>query len=163
MAEVVNNLKDDPVSCPCGCELVGYQRVRAWSSDGLRHVKKCVCRRCTGGKQRGKATKRESRIAKDTGGVREPLSGGLSGVDGRAGLWVWEETAQESIVRGFRRWWTSKGVTSKVARMFGRPGGEARAFILSWDGRPQVVISTYADWVGQVRGEVDAEAEGRSA
>lgn len=150
MTEVTCNLKPEPAECQCGCGLVGQPRVKAWG-DGLRHNRRCVCRRCVGGRQRSKSRVRENRVARDTGGTREPMSGALSGVDGRAGLWIWEETAQESIVRGFRRWWMSKGVTAKRSRMMRRPGGEARALILSWDGRPQVVVAPYEDWAGQVK------------
>lgn len=104
-----------------------------------------------GGRHRGVSRVRENKVAKATGGTREPLSGGLSGVDGRSGLWVWEETAQVSLVAGLRRWWTSKGVTSKVARMYGRQGGERHAFVASWDGKPQVVVMTFEDWSEAVR------------
>lgn len=141
--------------CPCGCGLFGTLRVKAWS-DGSHHVRLCGCRRCQGGRQRPKSRRRENRVAKDTGGTREPLSGGLSGVDGRAGLWVWEETANVAIVRGLRRWWESKTVQSKLARMMARPGGEARAFIASWDGKPRLVVMLYEDWAGQVKQEVEA-------
>jgi hypothetical protein len=134
------------------CGLHGTPRVKAWG-DGLKHVRGCKCRRCSGGRQRGKARVRENRVAKDTGGTREPLSGGLSGIDGKAGLWVWEETSQESLVRGLRRWWQSKGVSDKRSRLMNR-SGYARAFIASWDGRPQVVVVPYDDWAGQVRAEL---------
>lgn len=92
-------------------------------------------------------------MAKDTGGAREPLSGGLSGIDGRSGLWVWEETAQVSLVRGVRRWWESKQVQAKTARLMARHG-VARAFVLSWDGKPRLVVVPYDDWAGQVRDEL---------
>jgi hypothetical protein len=63
-------------------------------------------------------------------------------------MWSFEETSNEAVVRGFRRWWTSKTVRSKVARLNARHG-EAHALILSWDGRPQAVITAYEDFVGQ--------------
>jgi hypothetical protein len=145
-------LKADITPCVCGCGLEARPRVKAWQ-DGLGpHARGCVCRRCTGSRQRGRSRVRENKVAKATGGTREPLSGGLSGIDGRSGLWVWEETAQESIVRGFRRWVTSKGVTSKLARIMARHG-EARAFVLSWDGKPRWVCVPFDDWAGQVRDE----------
>ena len=84
----------------------------------------------------------------DLGGAREPLSGGLSGADVRAGLWSFEETSNQTVTRGFRRWWTSKTVRTKTARLFDRHG-EAHGLILSWDGRPQVVVTPYEDFVGQ--------------
>lgn len=154
MSEHWSNLKPDPVECACGCGVISAQRVRAWK-DGLNHGRKCACRRCTGGKQSAKARRRENRVAKATGGRREPLSGNLSGIDGRSGLWVWEETAQLSLVQGLRRWWTSKQVTAKTARLMNRHG-VARAFIASWDGRPQLVVIPFEDWAGQVLDESES-------
>lgn len=151
MSDVTPRLKPDLEPCVCGCELVARPRTKAWN-DGLGpHARGCACKRCVGGRQGPKARRRENRVARDTGGAREPLSGGLSGIDGRAGLWVWEETAQVSLVRGLRRWWESKQVQAKVGRMMRRPGGEARAFIASWDGKPRLVVMPYEDWAGQVR------------
>ncbi len=141
-----SNLKPK-LDCPCGCGTYGMPRRKAWG-DGLRHVRLCPCRRCAGSRHRGKANRRENRIAADLGGNREPLSGGLSGADVRAHMWSFEETSNEAVVRGFRRWWTSKTVRSKVARLNARHG-EAHALILSWDGRPQAVITAYEDFVGQ--------------
>jgi hypothetical protein len=93
---------------------------------------------------------REHRIARDAGGVREPLSGALSGLDGRSGVWVWEETAEFAVCRGVRRWWGTKTVQRKVARLYGRPGGEARALVLT-DEKPWLVVMLYEDWVSVVR------------
>lgn len=135
------------VDCPCGCGLFGVQRKKAWG-DGLRHVRRCECRRCRGSRQRPNARRREHVVAKALGGERDVLSGALSGADVRAHLWSFEETSNESIVRGIRRWWTSKGVRRKVARLYQR-GGEAHALVLSWDGRPQLVVTTWEDFVGQ--------------
>jgi hypothetical protein len=135
------------IECPCLCGTFGMPRKRAWG-DGLRHVRGCPCRRCVGSRHSGKAGKRERRIAADLGGSREPLSGGLSGADVRAHMWSFEETSNETVVRGFRRWWTSKTVRTKTARLFARHG-EAHGLILSWDGRPQVVVTPYEDFVGQ--------------
>lgn len=143
------NLK---VQCPCldpACTSFGTPRKKAWG-DGLRHVRGCPCRRCVGGRQRGKARVRENRVARDIGGTREPLSGGLSGADVRAGLWSVEETSNEAVVRGLRRWWTSATVRAKVVRLFARTG-EAHALILSWDGRCQVVVVSYEDWVSMMQ------------
>lgn len=133
--------------CPCGCGLYGVQRRRAWG-DGLRHVKRCQCRRCQGSRHSRKASRRERRIAADLGGSREPMSGNLSGADVKAGGWSFEETSNEAVVRGIRRWWTSATVRRKVARLYARHG-EAHALILSWDGRPQLVVVSYEDFVGQ--------------
>ena len=140
-----HNLKPK-VPCPCGCGTFGMPRKRAWG-DGLRHVRGCGCRRCVGSRHRAKASKRERRIAADLGGSREILSGALSGADVVAHMWSFEETSNESVVRGFRRWWTSKTVQRKLTRLMARGG--ARGFVLSWDGRPQVVIAPYEDFVGQ--------------
>lgn len=142
--------------CGCGCGLFGTLRVKTWR-NGQRCVRLCQCRRCVGGRQRPKATRRESKIAKDTGGSREPLSGALSGVDGRSALWVWEETANVSIVRGFKRWIEGKGTTTKISRMMAKTGVR-RAFIVGWDGKPQWAIVPYADWAGQVKDDNDTNA-----
>lgn len=146
MTEPFSNLKAK-LDCPCNCGTFGMPRKRAWG-DGLRHVRGCPCRRCAGSRHKGKASVRERRIAADLGGAREILSGALSGADVKAHMWSFEETSNEAVVRGFRRWWTSKTVRSKVARLFARHG-EAHGLILSWDGRPQVVVTPYEDFVGQ--------------
>lgn len=138
--------------CPCGCGQYGVLRRKAWA-DGLRHVKLCPCRRCESSRFSRRAKRRETRIARDLGGAREPFSGALSGADVRAGLWSFEETSNEAVVRGFRRWWTTKTVTKKLARLFARHG-EAHGLVLSWDGKPRVVIVEYADFVGQFGAQV---------
>lgn len=136
------------VACPCGCGVFGTPRKKAWG-DGLRHVRGCApCNRCAGSRHGRNASRRERRIATDLGGAREPMSGALSGADVKAGGWSFEETTNEAVVRGFRRWWTSKTVRTKTARLLARHG-EAHALILSWDGRPQCVVVPYADFVGQ--------------
>jgi hypothetical protein len=137
------------IACPCGCLLFGTPKKKAWG-DGLHHVRACQCRRCKGGRTSSTARRRENRIARDTGGTREPMSGNLSGKDVTIGLWSIEETANEAIVRGIRRWWTSKGVRTKMARLMARHG-EAHSLVCSWDGRPQIVVTPYEDWVGQAR------------
>ena len=135
------------VTCPCTCGTFGTPRRKAWG-DGLRHVRGCPCRRCAGSRHAGKARRRENRIAADLGGAREVMSGALSGADVKAGGWSFEETSNEAVVRGIRRWWTSQTVRRKVARLYARHG-EAHALILSWDGRPQLVVTSYEDFVGQ--------------
>lgn len=135
------------VDCPCGCGLFGAQVKRA-RGDGLRHVRLCQCRRCQGSRHRPKARRRENAIAAALGGERDVLSGALSGADVRAHLWSFEETSNVAITRGIKRWWESKGVRKKVARLYGRHG-EAHALVLSWDGRPQLVVASWEDFVGQ--------------
>lgn len=145
MSSGVANLKVT-VDCPCGCGKHGTPRKRAWR-DGLRHVRLCECNRCDAPRHKRDASIREREIAADLGGTREPMSGALSGADVVAHMWSFEETSNETIVRGFRRWWTSKTVQRKLVRLMARAG--AHGFIVSWDGRPQVVISPYEDFVGQ--------------
>lgn len=79
------------------------------------------------------------------------MSGAMSGVDVRAGLWVFEETANVTLVRGLRSWWQSKQTVKKLERLMARTG-EARAFIASWDGKPRLVVMPYEDFKGQIRG-----------
>lgn len=134
--------------CPCKCGAYGVLRRRAWS-DGLHHTRNCECKRyCEASRFPRRAKRREQGIAKDLGGTREPFSGALSGADVTAPGWSFEETSNEAVIRGFRRWWTSKTVTRKVARLFARHG-EAHALILSWGGKPRVVICEYPDFIGQ--------------
>lgn len=137
------------VDCACGCGMSGTPRRKAWV-DGF-HVRRCACRRCVGSRQRGNARRRENRVANELGGSREVMSGALSGVDVRAGMWVFEETAEVRIVQGLRRWWSSKQTTTKLARIMARRG-EARAFVASWDGKPQLVVIPWEDFAGQIRG-----------
>lgn len=150
LMEVFPNFKPELEPCACGCGLVGRPRKKQWN-DGLGpHTRGCVCRRCVGGRQRGRSRAQEHRTARDTGGTREPLSGQLSGVDGRAGLHVWEETTNLAVCRGIRRWWGTKTVRSKVARLFSRPGGEYRWLILK-DEKPFLVVGLYDDWADAVK------------
>lgn len=142
MTEVVNTLKARE-SCGCGCELYGTLRKKAWS-NGQRCVRGCKCRRCVGGRQTPKARRRENRIAKDLGLERSVLSGALNGADLTGYLDI-EETANEALVRGLRRWYSSKQVQSKLARLHARPGDAPKAFVASWDGRPQLMVFEYAD------------------
>lgn len=126
------------VTCPCGCLTFGTPRVKAWS-DGLRHVKGCPCRRCEGSRHKRRASARERRMAREIGGDRQMLSGALSGYDIGAGLWVVEETAQKSLVRGLFSWWDSKQITRKTARLMAK-SGVRRAFVCHEDGRSLVVM-----------------------
>jgi len=152
--QVEPRLKPDPIVCPCGCELVGQPRVKAWR-DGLHHVRFCKCRRCVGSRQPAKARRREHKVARAAGGQREPMSGNLSGIDGRSGFWEWEETANVSLVRGFRRWVTSKQVTDKLARLMARTGSR-RVFVLSWDGKPRWCVIPFEDWANQATEDLEA-------
>lgn len=148
--------------CPCGCGSFGTPKKKAWR-DGLHHVRSCPCKRCVGGRQRGLERKRVNSIAKRTGGSRDPLSGQLSGADGRVGLWVYEETSNVAVCRGFRRWIESKGVESKMRRTMGLSGVN-RALILSWSfgpntgTKPRWVVMPYEDWATSVQ-EPDKESE----
>lgn len=139
-------LKPDPVVCPCGCGLVGQPRRKAWR-DGLGpHVKRCGCRRCVGGRQRAKARVREHKVARAVGGQREVLSGALSGTDVTGGVCDVEETANVAVCRGVRRWWESKGVQTKVARLMARRV-LPRALVLHWERQHRIVVMPYGDWV----------------
>jgi hypothetical protein len=138
--------------CPCGCGKFGAVRQKV-QRDGLAHVRGCPCRRCAAPRHKNNASARERRVARDTGGERSVLSGALSGYDGRAGLHVWEETAEVAIVRGFRSWIEGKGVTGKLARLMGT-SGYVRHFIVSWDGKPRWVVTPYDDWASTIREEV---------
>jgi hypothetical protein len=143
--------------CPCGCGTFGTPRRKAWR-DGLgAHVRGCPCRRCAGSRNTKKAGARERRVARATGGAREPLSGALSGVDGRSGLWVWEETSNQAITRGFKFWIEGKGVQQKIARMMTKTGVR-HALVLSWGEkqiRPKYVVVPYEDWCGLVKESIE--------
>lgn len=111
----------EKADCPCGCGLFGTVRKKTWS-DGSRHVRSCKCRRCEGGRQKPRATVRETKFARETGGERSPLSGALSGYDVRVPLlgggWVYvEETTQEAFCRGLERWWGNAGTQLKLSRL----------------------------------------------
>lgn len=148
-----SNPKPELVDCVCGCGLVGRPRVKQWQ-DGLgAHVKRCGCRRCSGGRQKPRSRVRENRIARDTGGERSPLSGALSGYDGSAGLWRWEETSAVDVCRGFVRWINSKTVQSKIARLMAISGVN-RALILSPNNKPTWVVVPYEDWCQHVKESV---------
>lgn len=142
--QVEPRFKPDPVACPCGCGIVAQPRRKAWQDGLAPHSRGCPCRRCIGSRQRGKASRRERRIASDMGGDREVFSGALSGVDGRAGLDVWEETAEKAVCRGIRRWWNTLTVQRKIARLMARTGVR-RALVLT-DEKPWLVVMLYEDY-----------------
>lgn len=147
--DVTPNLKP-LVVCACGECGEGVPRRKAWA-DGL-HVRRCMCRRCIGSRQSAKARRREHRVADALGGQREPMSGNLSGFDVSSGLWRVEETANEALVKGLLRWWSSKQIQKKMARI-NAIGGVRRAFVASWDGRPQLVVMSFEDFANSVREE----------
>ena len=151
MSEVVTNFKPAPVECSCGCGHVGTPRIKKWS-DGLHHAKGCKCRRCAGGRQKPKASARERRVAKAIGGERHVLSGALSGVDVSNALVDIEETANEAIARGLRRWWTSKGVQTKVARLYSRRV-LPHAFLVWIEPRRGLVVMSFEDFCTLARVE----------
>lgn len=53
-------------------------------------------------------------------------------------------------MRGLRRWWETKAVSAKVARLMALSGVH-RALVCSWDGKPRLVVIPYEDWVALVR------------
>lgn len=131
--------------CPCGCGQFGSLRQKVMK-DGLRHVSRCPCKRCTAPRFKQRARKRENVLARATGGERSYASGVLSGADTTSAVVECEETAQESLVRGIRRWWLGVGVQRKLARLYARQTGVPRAFVVSWDGHPQLAVMTFADF-----------------
>lgn len=145
MTDIETRFKPEPFSCPCGCLVVGRPRRKAWQ-DGLGpHVRLCPCIRCRGSRTKQRSTKREKRIAQDIGGERSYASGVLSGCDVSGPCDV-EETAHLRYAAGIRRWWNSKGVQTKTARLYARNNGMPKAFVLT-DETPWLVVMTYPDWV----------------
>lgn len=142
--ECVPNFKPWPEACVCGCGLVGQLRKKQWQ-DGLGpHVVRCGCRRCKGGRTTQNARRREHKVAKAVGGTRNIASGAFGGVDTLGGVLDCEETANESVIRGLRRWWYSKSTQAKVATLMSRRL-RPRAFVASWAGRPQLVVIPFSD------------------
>lgn len=136
------------IDCPCGhpnCPGYGSPRAKAWR-NGETHIKRCPCSRCAGGRFKAKARIREHKVAKDIGGTRAFASGILTGFDVASSVVEIEETSQESIVRGLRRWWNSQGVQKKLSRLMAHHT-RARAFLLHWDKEPQLVVMPYTDFV----------------
>lgn len=130
------------VDCPCGCGAFGSLRQKQMK-DGLRHVSRCPCKRCMAPRFKQRARKRENALAKATGGERSYASGVLSGAD-VVGVVDCEETANQDVVRGIRRWWNSRGVQRKVARLYTRQL-RPHALVLS-DPQPWLVVMTFADF-----------------
>jgi hypothetical protein len=76
---------------------------------------------------------------------------------GRSGLWVWEETSNQAITRGFKFWIEGKGVQQKIARMMTKTGVR-HALVLSWGEkqiRPKYVVVPYEDWCGLVKESIE--------
>jgi hypothetical protein len=144
MSEVDPNFRPAVEACACGCGVIGRPRVKRWT-DGLHHARGCGCRRCVGGRQRGKASNRERKIAKKIGGERHILSGALSGADVSNSLVDIEETGGEAYARGLRRWWESKAVQTKIKRLYQRRV-LPHAFIVWIAPRKGLVVMTYEDW-----------------
>jgi hypothetical protein len=87
------------------------------------------------------ARKRENKIAKAIGGQRDSRSGGLSGVDVASLVVEIEETSNQAVTRGLRRWWESKTVKNKRARLWSRTFSDAEpVLVASWDGKPQLAV-----------------------
>ncbi len=146
------------IDCPCGCGRYGAPRKSAWR-DGLVHTKNCECSGyCLAGEQKRTAMRREDRVAAKSGGRRNPGSGARGGMDLADHVFQIEETANVAIVRGFRSWWSGKGVQDKVRYLLGREAMGPRALVLSWDDEPQMVVMPFSDWAG-----VTTELEQRRA
>ncbi len=158
MNEPGSLLKADLVTCACGCGVEGRPRVKAWR-DSLLHNRNCRCHRCLAPTYRKNAAKRERKIARDTGGTRHALSGALSGVDVSGPLIEIEETFNQAIARGIRRWWESKTVQAKVARLFAhsRMTGVPAALVIGWDRRKRLAILPYEDLVSLCQQRLELE------
>lgn len=145
--------KPDLEACVCGCGVIGRPRKKQWT-DGLGpHVRGCTCRRCVGSRQSGKARKREHRAARAIGGTRQAGSGNLSGFDLGAGLWVIEETANKSLVRGLFSWYDGKGTQDKLARINSLNG--VKKVYLCWDGRRALAVMDWEDLAPAIKEEVE--------
>lgn len=134
------------IDCECACGKWGQPRRKPWR-DGKIHTRNCECSRyCLASKQKTTAMGREDRVARDSGGRRNPGSGAQGGMDLKDHPFQVEETSQQSVVRGFRSWWEGKGVQAKVHTLMHRQAMGPRALILSWDEEPQFAVVPYPDW-----------------
>lgn len=139
-------MKPDLVDCPCGCGLVGRPRAKQWSDGVGPHVRLCECRRCKGGRTRARSRRQEHRLANAVGGQREPLSGGLSGVDVRSPLVEFEHTANERLVAGLKRWWEAKQTQAKLRRLFSRTHSDAcPVFVARWGNKDRLWVMRAED------------------
>lgn len=124
--------------------------------DGKRHVYGCKCSRCEGSRHKNRARLREHRAAQAVGGYRNPGSGAWGGFDTRKGKVNVEETSNNTIVRGFKRWWGTKAVTKKLSKLFADTS-KPRALVLSWDNKPQIAIMPFEDWERFLRDSKDID------
>lgn len=125
---------------------MGQPRKKVWAGEEVGHARCCKCRKCTGGRQKAKARKRENKVAKVLGGSRDALSGQLTGKDVTVGdICFIEETANKNLVAGIRRWWSGKQITAKMARTqeVGKRLGVPAVFVASWDNQPQVAVMDF--------------------
>jgi hypothetical protein len=139
--------------CPCGCQQFGVVRTRMMG-DGLYHVKLCPCRRCQGARHKPRSRAREHKVAKAVGGTRNIGSGAFGGTDVKGGVLEIEETSNVGLVAGLKRWWLSKQIQDKTEVLMAqklRP----RAFVASWNGKPQLAVLTFDDlrWLCEMRGD----------
>ncbi len=89
------------------------------------------------------------------GGERAALSGALTGYDLRVALRggayaVIEETTNATITRGIDSWWSSKGVSRKVARLMSLHG--IRALMM-----PNLTVMPTKDFEALIRCAHDEE------
>ena len=144
--QVEPRFKPEVVECPCGCGLVGHLRKKIWAGETTGHVKRCVCRRCAGGRTKSRASARERRLAVKTGGQRELMSGAMTGRDVTTGRGTWvEETANVALVRGFFSWFDSKQIAEKTRRI--RDQHVAPWAFTVVRGRRSYTIQATEDWV----------------
>lgn len=132
-------------NCQCGYEVCGGQfgtLRHKLMRDGKRHINRCPCPRCMTPRHKARARRRESKVAKDAGGRRNPGSGAFGGSDSIEAICEIEETTAKAHVAGLRRWWESKGVQRKVARILGQMQ-RPPAFVASWDSKPRLVVLPY--------------------
>lgn len=130
------------IYCPCtdpNCNLFGTPRKKLWAGETIGHVANCPCNRCTGSRHKRNAGARERRIAKQLGGERSVLSGGISGYDIGTPIIKIEETSNRALVAGLRRFVESKQFQKKTSRLRERKSFPW-AFIASWDGKAQWVL-----------------------
>lgn len=115
-------------------------------ADGLHHNPNCPCRRCIGSRVKQRAGNRERKVGKALGGNRNIGSGAFGGHDTTGTLCAIEETAHQAIVRGLKRWWYSKQVSEKFGKVMAQKAQPAAA-VLSWEGKAQLVVMRFADFV----------------
>lgn len=128
--------------CSCGCGLFGAPRKKVWRGESIGHVSRCECPRCRGGRTKAQARRRENRIAKDLGGTRAYASGVISGYDIATDLIEIEETSNVALTRGLFRWWDSKQLQKKMARLLSR-NLRSVAFVASRSGKPELAVLPY--------------------